>query len=110
MIIALDQSFGAVRLAREKSGPKVFGIDFAPGIESGLNRVKNSGLRIVVMLTEALPASEVKVLSQYLPQADSIIPPGDTFLSMLAQRIRERRTLRALQTRDAVFAWRIRSF
>ena len=87
IFVALDQSFGSLRLAREKGSLKVYGIDLAPGIRRELGRLTESGLRVVIMLTEALPVSEIKVLSQFLPEADRILPLGDAMISELSESL-----------------------
>ena len=79
LVIALDQAFGSLRMARENKSVSVYGIDLNPGIETALERIARKGIKISLTPIDALPDSQVKVLLQFLPYVHQIIQPIESF-------------------------------
>ena len=73
VIMLLDQSFGTLRLAREKSPVSLTGIDLGPGIAEALAQIKEAGQHTTLIALEPLPQETLQVLKQFLPEVDNIV-------------------------------------
>lgn len=74
VIMLLDQTFGSLRLVREKGSSILVGIDFMPGTAEALEQFSESGVRVILLVPEPLPAESLQNLKQFLPSVDEIIP------------------------------------
>jgi hypothetical protein len=72
-ILMLDQTFGSLRLVVDSDYSNLVGIDLLPTTVEVLGQFKESGVRVIILLTESLPSEALCNLKQFLPSVDEVM-------------------------------------